>query len=56
MLILSTFRIITGYDAYKHAPVTDNCKPIDHKAQLEAWFNHADAVLSREQNLTILFE
>ncbi|KDR64990.1 hypothetical protein GALMADRAFT_771859 [Galerina marginata CBS 339.88] len=45
--------IITGYDAYKQAPVTDNCKPIDHKTQLEAWFNHADAILSRKPRTSV---
>jgi hypothetical protein len=37
-----------GYDAYKQSPVINNCKPINHNAQLEAWFNHANTILSHE--------
>ncbi|KDR77906.1 hypothetical protein GALMADRAFT_244867 [Galerina marginata CBS 339.88] len=45
--------VITGYDAYKQSLIADNCKPIDHQAQLESWFNHADAILSRKPRTSV---
>ncbi|KAF8803120.1 hypothetical protein BYT27DRAFT_7226148 [Phlegmacium glaucopus] len=40
-------QIFTGYDTYKEELVTpDRAQPCDHNAQMEAWLNHADAILS----------
>ncbi|KAF8810570.1 hypothetical protein BYT27DRAFT_7091508, partial [Phlegmacium glaucopus] len=42
-------QIFTGYDTYKEELVTpDRAQPHDHNAQMEAWLNHADAILSRK--------
>ena len=38
-------RLFTGYDDHKKEIVA--VKPSDHKAQIDAWLVHADAVLSR---------
>ncbi|KDR65060.1 hypothetical protein GALMADRAFT_149027 [Galerina marginata CBS 339.88] len=43
--------LFAGYDDHKKKPVT--VKPSDHKAQLDAWLAHADAVLSRKPKVSV---